>query len=98
PVATEGQAEILSAVELGRRFGLAEAEGRELLSRAIKLGFLLPVGGDTYEVANAAVRSGIPLPAALDVIEEIGRHVDSVSRSFVKLFLREVWKPFAKAD
>jgi DNA-binding transcriptional MerR regulator len=106
PVAADGQAEILSAIELGRRFGLAEAEGRELLARAIKLGFLLPVGGDTYEVANPAllevgdeaVRSGIPLPAALDVIEEIGRHVDSVSRSFVKLFLREVWKPFAKAD
>jgi hypothetical protein len=38
------------------------------------------------------------LRAALDVIEEIERHCDSVSRSFVKLFLREVWKPFAKAD
>jgi hypothetical protein len=32
------------------------------------------------------------------VVEEIDRHVQSVSRSFVKLFLREVWKPFAKAD
>ena len=104
--APEGPAEILSAVELGRRFRLDEAEGRELLARAIKLGFLLPVGGDTYELANPAllevgdeaVRSGIPLRAAMDVIEDIGRHVDSVSRSFVKLFLREVWKPFAKAD
>lgn len=102
----EGPAETLSAVELGRRFHLDEAEGRELLARAIKLGILLPVGGDTYEVANSAllevgdeaVRSGIPLRAAMAVIEEIGRHCDSVSGSFVKLFLREVWKPFAKAD
>ena len=106
PRASEGPAEILSAVELGRRFRLDEAEGRELLARAIKLGFLLPVGGDTYEVANPAllevgdeaVRSGIPLRAAMDMIEEIDRHVESVSRSFVRLFLREVWKPFAKAD
>ena len=106
PLAPAGTVEILSAVELGQRFRLGAAEGRELLARAIKLGFLRPVGGDTYEVANPALlevgdealRSGIPLPAALDVIEEIERHCDSVSRSFVKLFLREVWKPFAKAD
>jgi DNA-binding transcriptional MerR regulator len=106
PPSGDGPAETLSAVELGQRFHLGEVEGRELLARAIKLGILIPVGGDSYEVANAAllevgdeaVRSGIPLGAAMDVIEEIGRHCDSVSRSFVKLFLREVWKPFAKAD
>lgn len=102
----EGPAETLSAVELGRRFKLEPAEGRELLARAIKRGYLIPVGGDHYEVANSAllevgdeaVRSGIPLRAAMDVIEEIQRHCESVSSSFVKLFLREVWKPFAKAD
>ena len=101
-----GPAETLSAVELGQRFQLEAAEGRELLTRAIKLGILLPVGGDTYEVANSALlevadeaaRSGIPLGAAMDVLEEIERHSDAVSSSFVKMFLREVWKPFAKAD
>ena len=35
---------------------------------------------------------------ALDALEEIERHCDSVSRSFVELFLGEVWKPFAQAD
>jgi DNA-binding transcriptional MerR regulator len=102
----EGPAEMFSAVELGQRFQLDEAEGRALLARAIKHGILIPVGGDHYEVANPAllevgdeaVRSGIPLRAAMDVIEEIQRHCDSVSQTFVKLFLREVWKPFAKAD
>jgi DNA-binding transcriptional MerR regulator len=101
-----GPAETLSASELGRRFRLQDAEGRDLLARAIKLGILLPVGGDTYEVANSAllevadeaVRSGIPLRAAIDVLEEIQRHSGAVSSSFVKMFLREVWKPFAKAD
>ncbi|HEY2161761.1 MAG TPA: MerR family transcriptional regulator [Solirubrobacteraceae bacterium] len=99
--------ETLSAVELGRRFRIEDpAEGRELLSRAIKLGVLIPVGGDSYEaphpsllaVADEAVKSGIPLHAALSVIAEINRHCESVSRSFVKLFISEVWKPFAQAD
>ena len=67
---------------------------------------LIPVGGDKYEapnpsllaVADEAVKSGIPLGAALSVIAEINRHCESVSRSFVKLFITEVWKPFARAD
>lgn len=100
-------AETLSAVELGRRFRIRDPkEGRELLVRAVKLGVLIPLGGDQYEapnpsllaVADEAVKSGIPVGAALSVIAEINRHCESVSRSFVKLFLGEVWKPFAKAD
>jgi DNA-binding transcriptional MerR regulator len=102
----KGPAETLTAVELGRRFQLEPAEGRELLAKAIKLGVLIPVGGDKYEAPNAsllavgdeAVRSGIPLRAALEAIDEIQRHCVYASRAFVKLFLREVWKPFAKAD
>jgi DNA-binding transcriptional MerR regulator len=100
-------AEALSAVELGRRFGIEDpAEGRELLARAIKLGVLIPLGGDNYEalnpsllaVADEAIESGIPLGPALTVIAEINRHCESVSQSFVKMFIREVWKPFAQAD
>jgi|SRR5579884_605763 len=99
-------AETLTAVELGERFRLRPDEGRELLAQAIRIGVLIPVGGDQYEAPNAslldvadeAVKSGIPLRAALEALGEIQRHCDSVSRSFVRLFLREVWKPFAKAD
>jgi hypothetical protein len=96
----------MTAVELGRRFKLDAVEGRAMLARALKLGVLIPLGGDKYEAPNPsilavgdeAVKSGIPLRAAVDIIEEIQRHCDSVSRSFVKLFIREVWKPFAQAD
>lgn len=99
-------AETHTAVELGARFKLHPAEGRELLAKAIKLGVLIPVGGDTFEAPNSsllavgdeAVRSGIPLRAALAAIEDVQRHCEAASRSFVKLFIREVWKPFAKAD
>jgi DNA-binding transcriptional MerR regulator len=99
-------AETMTAIDLGKRFRLEPAEGRQILEVAIKLGILIPVGGDKYEAPNPsllavgdeAVRSGIPLRAALEVIQELQRHGDAVSRSFVKLFIREVWKPFARAD
>jgi DNA-binding transcriptional MerR regulator len=99
-------AETMTALELGRRFQLDPAEGRQLLDMAVKMGILIPLGGDSFEapnpsllaVADEAVRSGIPLRSALEVIRELQRHSDAVSRSFVKLFIREVWKPFARAD
>jgi DNA-binding transcriptional MerR regulator len=99
-------AETHTAIELGQRFELPPEEGREILSKAIKMGVLIPVGGDTYEAPNPsllavgdeAVRSGIPLRAALAAIEDVQRHCESASRSFVRLFLREVWRPFAKED
>ncbi len=101
-----GPAETHTALELGQRFRLEPEEGREILARAIKMGVLIPVGGDTYEAPNPslldvgdeAVRSGIPLRAALAAIEDVQRHCDAASRSFVRLFLREVWKPFARED
>ncbi|HEY1521708.1 MAG TPA: MerR family transcriptional regulator [Solirubrobacteraceae bacterium] len=99
-------AETMTAVELGQRFQLEPGEGRQILEVAVRLGILMPLGGDKYEAPNPsllavgdeAVRSGIPLRAALEVIQELQRHSDAVSRSFVKLFIREVWKPFARAD
>jgi DNA-binding transcriptional MerR regulator len=102
----EGPAETHSAVELGQRFKLDPEEGREILAKAIKMGVLIPVGGDNYEAPNGsllavgdeAVRSGIPLRAALAVIDDVQRHCEAASRSFVRLFLREVWRPFAKED
>ena len=99
-------AETHTAIELGQRFRLEPEEGREILAKAVKMGVLIPLGGDNYEAPNPsllavgdeAVRSGIPLGAALAVIEDVQRHCDSASRSFVRLFLREVWRPFAKED
>ena len=77
-----------------------------MLARALKLGILTPAGDGRYEAPNPAllelgdevVGHGISLDSALSVLEDIERHSDSVSKSFVKLFLREVWKPFAQAD
>jgi DNA-binding transcriptional MerR regulator len=98
--------ETLSIAELGRRFRVSPEEAPEVLAKAERLGVLVPVSEDCYEVpspsllalAEEAVRNGIALPSALDVLEEIERHVDSVSRVFVELFVSEIWKPFAQAD
>src|SRR5215210_7909822 len=64
-----------------------------------------PLGQGRYEIPSPTLLSagetlislGIPLHKALDVIESVARHADSVAQSFVKLFLERVWKPFDKA-
>jgi DNA-binding transcriptional MerR regulator len=99
-------AETVTLTELGRRFRVNAREAAEMMERAQRLGILVPVGGDKFEVpspsllavAEEVVGRGISLRSALSILEVIERHCDSVSRSFVKLFLREVWKPFQRAD
>jgi hypothetical protein len=40
----------------------------------------------------------VPLPAALSVIEKVQRNCKAVSRTFVDLFMDELWSPFDQAD
>jgi hypothetical protein len=40
---------------------------------------------------------GISLQAALVLVEKLSSDCESVSRAFVKLFLRELWEPFEQA-
>jgi DNA-binding transcriptional MerR regulator len=104
--ASSERPETLTIGELGRRFRVGASDAPEILAWAERLGVLVPVADGRYEVpspsllavAEEAVRRGISLLSALAVLEEIQRHVDSVSRAFVELFLAEVWKPFAQAD
>ena len=92
--------------ELARRFHVLAEEAPAVLAQAQRLGVLVALSEDLFEVpspsllalAEEGVRNGIALTSALDALAEIERHVDSVSRSFVELFLGEVWKPFAQAD
>jgi DNA-binding transcriptional MerR regulator len=95
--------EVIDAAELAQRYG-ADTDGR-LLARVERLGILVPLGEGRYEVPSPTLLSagetllslGIPLPKALDVIESVARHADSVAQAFVRLFLERVWKPFDKA-
>ncbi len=100
------RAETLTIGELASRFQVSAAEAPGVLAEAQRLGVLVPVGKDKFEVpspsllavAEEVVARGISLRSALSMLALIERHCDSVSRSFVKLFLREVWKPFQQAD
>jgi DNA-binding transcriptional MerR regulator len=98
--------ETLTLAELGQRFRVEPEDASEVMAKAQRLGVLVPVGHDQYEVpspsllavAEEVVRRGISLKGVLAILEDIERHCDSISRAFVKLFLREVWKPFQEAD
>jgi DNA-binding transcriptional MerR regulator len=94
--------ELITAEELDRRFGEIDAKDIE---RVRKLKLLVPLGDERFEVPSPAllraaeqvVALGVPLHAALVLIERVGRDCDSISRDFTKLFLRELWEPFDEA-
>jgi len=95
--------EVIDAAELAERYG-PDAD-RKLLARAERLGIVVPLGEGRYEVPSPTllragetlIALGISLHKALDVIESVARHADSVAQTFVKLFLERVWKPFDRA-
>jgi DNA-binding transcriptional MerR regulator len=98
PFETESP-EILTVEELGERFGTVDSKA---LEKSQRLGLLIPVGDGRYEAPSPALmraaeevlERGVPLAAALSVIEKVRRNAESTSRAFVRLFLDELWKPF----
>jgi hypothetical protein len=46
------------------------------------------------QAGEDVVALGVPLSAALDVLDEVSRDADAVARAFVELFTEHVWKPF----
>jgi DNA-binding transcriptional MerR regulator len=96
----DGEApEVLTREELIERFGV---DDDRLLSRAQKLGFLVALPDERYEAPSPALLGaaeevlgmGISLPAALAAIEKLARNSQSGARTFVNLFVEELWKPF----
>jgi DNA-binding transcriptional MerR regulator len=94
--------EIVTAEELAARFGEVDAKDVE---RVRKLKLLVPLGDGRFEAPSPAllaaaeqvVALGIPMHAALVLVEKVSRDCESISRAFTKLFLRELWQPFDEA-
>jgi len=94
--------EVLTGEELSERFGTYEGK---VLERAQKLGLLIPLGEGRFEAPSPALlraaedvlRMGIDLSAALAAIEKLNRSSRTAARTFVNLFLEELWKPFDEA-
>ena len=101
PFETEEPA-VVTEEELAKRFGDADPKA---LAKAEKLELVVPLGEGRYEVpspsllraAEEVTGRGVSLAAALAVVEQLQRHSAGAARSFVKLFLDEVWKPFEEA-
>lgn len=101
PFATEAP-EVLSREELAERF---QVDDDRLLAKAQKLGLLIDLGDERYEAPSPALlqaaedvlKMGIDLPAALSAIEKLNRNSQSSARTFVNLFVDELWKPFDEA-
>src|SRR6476661_946760 len=87
--------DFITAEELAKRLALdPENPNPKLLTRAIKVGFLVDLGEGRFEVPSPTLfraaeelrALGIDTDTAMDVLEEIDRSARSVSRVFVKLF------------
>jgi DNA-binding transcriptional MerR regulator len=102
PFETE-RPELLTEAELASRFGPDVSP--KTLEKAEKLGLLVPLGDGRYEApmpslltaADELIGRGVSLSAALAVVEQLKRHCEGVSQTFVKLVLDDVWKPFEQA-
>jgi DNA-binding transcriptional MerR regulator len=101
PFATEAP-EVYARDELVEKFG---ADDDRLIDKAKKLGLLVDLGDERYEAPSPALiraaeevlAMGIELPAALAAIEKLNRNAQSSARTFVDLFVENVWKPFDDA-
>jgi DNA-binding transcriptional MerR regulator len=100
----EEEREFITAEDLVKRLGL-DAPDPKRLERAVNMGFLIDLGEGRFEIpsptlfrAAEELRSlGIDADTALDVLEEIERGSRAISRAFVKLFVEQIWRPFADA-
>jgi DNA-binding transcriptional MerR regulator len=102
PFETE-QPRVFTLEDLTQRFG-EQADARAL-ARARQIGLLVELGEDRYEApmpslldaAEEVVSRGVPLSHALTVVSKLQDQCRAVAREFVRLFLEDLWKPFAAA-
>jgi DNA-binding transcriptional MerR regulator len=95
--------EIATVAELAEQWG--EAGSPALLERAISLGLLRPLGDGRVEERSPRLgragaelaRLGVPPERTLDVLESLRRHADGVAKTYVELFLEQIWQPFDAA-
>lgn len=95
--------EYVTREELTARFG--DLEQPKLLARAERLGLVVDLGDDRYEVPSPAllaageevVRLGVPLSHALAVVEQLLRSSKTIADAFIRLFRDDVLKPLGSA-
>jgi DNA-binding transcriptional MerR regulator len=97
------QPRVFTAGELEARFG--EQADAATLGRAEAMGLLVPLGDGRFEApmpslldaAEEVVGMGVPLRHALAILQKVHEQCRLIAREFVKLFLEDLWEPFAEA-
>jgi DNA-binding transcriptional MerR regulator len=96
--------EIFDADELGAAWGVETFDPR-LLARVERIGVVRRLPDGKLEVISprlqragaALVELGVSPQAAIETAEELKDRSEAVARTFVELFVREIWEPFEKA-
>jgi DNA-binding transcriptional MerR regulator len=102
PFETEAP-EIVEHADLVKRLGGDIAP--ELLAKVEKLGLVIPIAENCYEVPSPTLLAagerlialGVPLEAALDMTDQLKRNTHRIAQIFVQMFLEFIWKPFDDA-
>ncbi len=96
--------EIFERRELAEIWGGKELDAK-LVRRGEKLGILRELPDGKIETISprlqraggALVELGVSPEAALDTADKLRRQADAAARTFVDLFVQEIWEPFDKA-
>jgi DNA-binding transcriptional MerR regulator len=96
--------EIYEESELASAWGVEEFDP-DLAARAERMGIMRRLPDGKVEVISprlqhagaALIELGVSGEAAVETAEELRRCSEKVARTFVELFVREIWEPFDKA-
>lgn len=96
--------EIFDTDELAAAWGVSAFDPR-LLARVEKLGVVRQLPDGKFEVISprlqragtALIELGVSPRAAIETAEEMKDRSEAIARTFVELFVREIWEPFDKA-
>jgi DNA-binding transcriptional MerR regulator len=96
--------EIFEPGELAEIWGAKELDPK-LIRRGEKLGILRELPDGKIEAISprlqraggALVELGVSPEAVLDTADKLRRQADAASRTFVDLFVKEIWEPFDRA-
>jgi DNA-binding transcriptional MerR regulator len=96
--------EIYEPAELAATWGAKEVDS-DLIRRGEKLGTLRTLPDGRIEVISPRLQQaaaelaklGVGPDAAIASAEKLRRHADGVARTFVDIFVEEIWEPFDRA-
>ncbi|MGN6663539.1 MAG: MerR family transcriptional regulator [Solirubrobacterales bacterium] len=96
--------EIFDEGELARTWGVDEFDPK-LLRRVEEMGVVRRLPDGKIEVisprlqrgGSALIELGVSPLSAVETAEELRRYAEGVARTFVELFVKEVWEPFDRA-